>query len=175
MRLRPTPTLTLLLFPLLLLACAAPPPPAPPAVPEVRVEPASLRSEAAALPGVVVAGEEPLALHYPDAALFAEGAVIPLAGGTAVLDPLVAFIVAHPQLRWTGMVRAGGAQPPEYGAELAQKRFELLERFFRRRGVAAAQLQLQAEVGEGVPFELTLVEGDQAEAASSEISSGEKR
>ena len=167
--------LTLLLFPLLLLACAAPPPPAPPAAPEVRLDPAALRNEAAALPGVDVAAAEPLTLSYPGAALFAEGAVLPLPGGTAVLDPLVAFLLAHPELHWAGTVRSGAAASQTYGAELAEKRLELLARFFRGRGVAAGQLQLTAEVGEGVPFELSLAGEGQSEAASPATSLGEKR
>jgi len=168
--------LTLLLLPLLLLACAAPAPPPPPAAPpEARIDPAVLRSEAAALPGAVVAAEEPLTLHYPGPALFAEGAVLPLPGGTAVLDPLAAFLAAHPELLWTGTVRAGAAESPEYGAELAAKRRELLERFFHGRGVSAGQLQLSAAAGEGVPLALTLVAEDQAEAASPASSSAEKQ
>lgn len=140
---------------LLLPACA--PAPAPPVVPPPPVlDAAALRLEAATLPGVSVADGEPLRLAYPGEVLFAAGAALPLPGGTALLDPLTNFLLAHPEARWTGRVRAAAGVSPEHAAALAQKRRELLERLFRNRGIAGERLKLVVETGEGAPLELLL-------------------
>lgn len=155
MNLRPMMFLWLLL---LLPACAPTPvlPPAPPAPLPPALDGASLRLEAAALPGVSVADGEPLRLSYPGEVLFAAGAALPLPGGTALLDPLAAFLLAHPEARWTGTVRAGTGISPEYDAALAKKRQELLEAFFRNKGIAGDRLKLDVETAEGAPLELVL-------------------
>jgi hypothetical protein len=138
----------------LALGACVPSPPPPPAAPPI--DPAALRRELALLPGASVGAGEPLSLSYPGEALFAAGAALPLPGGTAVLDPLARLLVAHPQLRWTGTVRAAGGVTADYDAALAQKRLELLERYFRNRGVGGDRLTLSATAGEGAPLELTV-------------------
>lgn len=169
-----SPLLFLLpLLPLWLSACAAPPAPPVTAAPPA-LDAAALRRESATLPGAVAAVGEPLRLSYPGEALFAAGAALPLPGGTALLDPLADFLLSHPEALWTGTVRAAAGVSPEYDAALAQKRQELLERFFRNKGIAAERLQLAVATGEGAPLELVLATGTQSRAASLFSSAGAK-
>jgi len=165
--------LLLLSLSLSLPACA--PPPAPPQVPAAPVlDVAALRLEAGALPGVVIGAGEPLRLEYPGEILFAAGAALPLPGGTALLDPLAEFLLTHPEVSWTGTLRAETGISPEYDAALAEKRRELLERYFRNKGIAAERLKLSATAGAGAPFELVLLAPAQSMATSPASSSGVK-
>lgn len=134
---------------------------APAPEPEVVAEvpppsPAELRASAGRLPGVEIAAGEPLTLRYPGQVLFSEGAALPLAGGVEMLDPLAAWLAAAGQSRWRGTVRAVTGVSPEYDRQLAEKRAELLGRYFANRGIPAERLKLQAEGGAGAPFELEL-------------------
>lgn len=164
MKLRPV---ILLLSAIALFACA-PPSPAPPAA----VARPTLRQQLAALPGAVFEGEGELRLRYPGESLFASGAALPLPGGTAMLDPLASLLVAHPGVRGAATVRALTGVSADYDRDLAQKRAELLARYFRNRGIPAERLSLTAEAGDGAPLELILAAGDQPASAVS--SSGEK-
>lgn len=172
MRLR----LALLFLPLALLACVPPPAPPPPPVAPPDTG-AALRRELAALPGAVVGEAEPLTVSYPGETLFAAGSVLPLPGGTAVLDPLAAVLAAHPELNWRGTVRARTEVSPEYDAALAGKRLELLQRYFRNKGIDGERLPLTALVAPGAPLELTLAPADQPAVPASipASSSREKR
>jgi len=152
-----------------LAACAGPRTTAPER-PDVQV----LRQRFGELPGVVMAPGQELRFSYPGQVLFSTGAALPLAGGTALLDPLARLVVAHPGLYFRGTVRAATGISPDYDQRLARQRAALLQRYFRNRGVAAGQLTLAAQAGEGPPLEL---QGDYspAAAASSSSSSEENR
>lgn len=129
----------------------------------------------AELPGVMMApatGTE-LVLSYPGEVLFAKGAALPLAGGTALLDPLAELLAAHPALTWRGTVRAATGRPGNYDQRLAEARAELLQRYFSRRGIGLQQLTLSAVAGAGPPLELH--GGYPAAAASSSNSATEKK
>ncbi len=114
---------------------------------------AELRNAAVALPGAEVGADEPLTIRYPGQVIFSKGAALPLAG-VGVLDPLVAFLVGHSASRWQGTVRAASGVSPEYDQQLAQKRAELLGRYFESRGLSADRLTLKAASGSGPAFEL---------------------
>lgn len=150
-----------------LFACAAPAPP------PVARDPAVLRQQMAALPGATVGPDETLTVSYPGEVLFAQGAALPLPGGTDVLDPLAALLVSHSESRGRVTVRAQTGISAEYDQSLAQKRAELLGRYFRNRGIPDGRLSITAEAGDGPPLELTLeTPGNQPPSASS--SSSEK-
>lgn len=125
------------------------PPPASP------VDPARLRQELTALPGARIGEGNPPTLSYPGEVLFAEGSAIPLAGGTALLDPLASFLAAQPQMRWRATVRARTAEGAEHGRVLAEKRGEMLMRYMSARGVPRERIDLITEGGGGAPLELT--------------------
>ncbi|ALC18257.1 hypothetical protein DSOUD_3543 [Desulfuromonas soudanensis] len=158
-------TAPLLLF-FSLFACVPAGPPAP-----VPLDVAAISAAAAALPGVRIDSVDPLSLSYPGEILFARGAVLPLPGGPALLDPLAALIAAEPRSRWRGTVRSAGGESPPYDLALAEKRRELLERYLQGRGVQTGLVTLVAVAEEGPPLELTLL-GDQGMNAA--ISSGVK-
>lgn len=142
----------LVLLTLFLGACAAPgPAPAPSPSP---VDTARLRRELTVLPGARVGEGDPPAVSYPGEVLFAEGAALPLAGGTALLDPLASFLAAHPEVRWRGVVRARTGAGDEGDRALAAKRAELLARYFTAKGIPAGRLELVPEAAEGPPLEL---------------------
>lgn len=135
-------------FGLLLSACTAPAPP-PPEMPG-----AALLRQLATLPGGDVLAEPVVGVRYAGERLFSSGAALPLAGGVEVLDPLCELLLAQPQLRWTGTVRAKTEFGRDYDTALAAKRLELLQRYLRNRGVAEGQISWQALAGEGPPLEL---------------------
>ncbi len=136
----------ILLLPLFLLACAAPGP--PPTI-------ADLRTQIASLPGAEIGAGPELALSYPGESLFASGAALPFPGGTELLNPLADLMAAFPAVHWTGIVRAHGNITPKDDQALAEKRLELLKRFFARRGIAGERLVLTAVAADGAPLQLT--------------------
>jgi hypothetical protein len=143
---------------LLFSACAVP----PEKPPEL-----SRQAVADALPGAVVS-EDGLQISYPDNSLFAEGSVLPLPGGMAVLEPLVNLLNNNRQFKVAVMVRSNG-HDEEYDKLLATKRMHLLETIFINRGLEKERLQMSVVTGAGAPLELAL------QPLSAERSSGEKR
>jgi outer membrane protein OmpA-like peptidoglycan-associated protein len=116
-----------------------------------------LQQEATTLPAAQVSATVgSLIIAYPQESLFATGAVLPLAGGAEVLDPLAALLRAYPQASWDAWVRAATANGADYDLSLAQKRSELLKRYLHQAGVAADRISWQAGRGDGSPLELTL-------------------
>jgi hypothetical protein len=137
----------ILLIPLFLLACTAPGPPP--------LTIADLRAQLASLPGAEIGTGPELTLSYPGEALFASGAALPFPGGTELLNPLTEVMTTFPAVRWTGTVRAHGGVSPKDDQALAEKRTELLQRFFARRGIAGERLLLTATAADGAPLQLT--------------------
>jgi outer membrane protein OmpA-like peptidoglycan-associated protein len=116
-----------------------------------------LRQQAATLPiARVTISAESLTIAYPQESLFATGAVLPLAGGAEALDPLAALLRSYPEASWDARVRAATGNGADYDLTLAQKRQELLQRYLRNAGVAAARVIWQADSGDGIPLELIL-------------------
>lgn len=160
---------------LLLTACLpqtpVPPPPDPAALQAQRLT--LLEQRLLALRGASVSRDGALSVSYPGEALFAQGAALPLPGGREVLDPLSDLLLALPEGGWQGTVRASGGDSAAYDLELAQKRAELLARYFRQRGLPAGVPALRAEAAPGAPLELSV---QLPEAPASPASSaGEKR
>lgn len=156
--------------PLLLFACTASLRPAAPS--RQMIDPHLLRSRLTLLPGAEVSAGNPPVVRYPGDSLFASGAALPLPGGTAVLDPLAEILASVPHLRWRGTVRAETEISREYDHALAEKRAELLARYFAGRGIAPEQLSLIPEGAAGAPLEL-VPELDQP-ASSANSSRGKK-
>ena len=158
--------LRLLALLLLTLAGCALPPPAP-----VRTDAQTLLQKFGTLPGARVTAADPLAVSYPGETLFGSGAALPLAGGTAVLDPLAQLIGAYPELVWSGTVRATGGASAGDDGRLAAARARLLTRYFRHRGIGEGRLTLVPAAGAGAPLALQA----RYAPASSATSAGEKR
>ncbi|NIQ96569.1 MAG: hypothetical protein GWN87_22025, partial [Desulfuromonadales bacterium] len=105
-----------------LAACAAPPKQDPlEAIREVGPE----------LPGATISADG-MQISYPDNSLFAEGSVLPLPGGMAILDPLIDFLMAKPELTIAGTVRSAGHKE-DYDRLLAARRLEILTAIFTNR------------------------------------------
>jgi outer membrane protein OmpA-like peptidoglycan-associated protein len=116
-----------------------------------------LQQEATTLPAAQVSATVgSLIIAYPQESLFAVGAVLPLAGGAEILDPLAALLRSYPQATWDAQVRAATAHGADYDLALAQRRSTLLQRYLHNSGVAAERVTWQASSGEGIPLELTL-------------------
>lgn len=136
-------------------------------------DPAAFSLELAALPGAEIGQGEALTVSYPGERLFGAESAIPFPGGAGMLDPLARMIIAHPDVRWEGIVRVGSEGAAKYGEALVEKRRELLTRFFTKRGVGEERLPITIGTGEGAPFEVTVhTEGQETPSG---ISSGEKR
>lgn len=131
------------------LAGCAIPAPQPPGVP---TEP--LGQQLQALPGAVVDADG-LAFSYPGETLYSSGSALPLPGGMAMLEPLIALLHEargyHARIR----VRAGG-DDVEYGRQLAEKRAELLAKVFYNRGLQEQRVELMVADDSGPPLEVKL-------------------
>lgn len=135
---------------LLLAGCAAG------VAPVKEVDRGSLLEQLALLPGAAIENGEPLQFGYPGAALFGSAAVLPLPGGTGVLDPLADFFLRFPELSWDVEVRARTAYGEDYDQNLAEKRSELLATYLLSRGVNLQRLYFSPLAGEGEPLIFTL-------------------
>lgn len=171
---RPCRLACLSLF-LLLTACL-PQKPAPPA-PDPAAQQAErlnrLEQRLPALSGASVSRNGALRIAYHDGDLFAPGSALPFPGGREMLDPLSDLLLSMPDGGWQGTVRSSGGVNAAYDLELAQKRAELLARYFRARGLPEGVPALRAEAASGAMLELTVQLP--AAPASPATSAGEKR
>jgi outer membrane protein OmpA-like peptidoglycan-associated protein len=160
-----------LIVALLLAACAATPPPPQTQPPPPLPHSEELRQRLHALPQAQSAVDGPLLVTYPEERLFADGAVLPLPGGTRVLDPLALLLREFPDLRWQATVRAQTEISTEYDQTLAQGRAQLLERYLHNRQVRSGTVTFRAAAEAGPPLEIVLLTDLQAggEASSSAV------
>ena len=121
----------------------------------VTLDPESLVTQLLKLPGAVVI-KDPLQFSYPDQSLFGVGAVLPLPGGTKVLDPLGDFFLSNPGLNWQVDVQMQTGHGVEYDQTLAEKRSELLATYLLSKGVALEGLHFQPAAGESESLIFTL-------------------
>ncbi len=135
---------------LFLVACT--PASAPRAVTLVAV---NLVQQLETLPGAVVT-KDPLQFSYPDQSLFGAGAVLPLPGGTKVLDPLADFFLSNPGLNWLVDVRVWTGYGVDYDQTLAEKRSELLATYLLSKGVALDGIHFQPAAAERESLLFTL-------------------
>lgn len=124
---------------LLLLTSCIPPSGPPP----VKFDRVALSAQLAELPGVRVSPDAELQFSYPAQSLFGFGAVLPLPGGTRLLDPLAAFLLRNPGLRWQVDVQVKTEYGTDYDQTLAEKRSELLATYLLIKGVDLGELQFQ--------------------------------
>lgn len=126
-----------------------------------------LAAELVALPGATLSAETPPVISYPEELLFGPGAVMPLVGSQAILDPLAEMLKSQPGWRWEATVRAVTSYGDGYDQQLAEGRARLLEKYLTARGVASATLEFKALAGAGNPFALRAVAGQEVSPASS--------
>jgi hypothetical protein len=137
-----------------LTACSAPGGPATPTTaPETT--PQKIVSELSA--AEVTAGP-PQTISYPLASLYRSGAALPDADGLNALEELAQWLNRSPESRWQGeMAVVDGDE--EQSLALANKRIELLQRFFARQGLSPEQLTWKAEATTGPELELKRLNG----------------
>lgn len=122
---------------LLLMACAT----SAPRV--VKYDREALLAQLAQLPGVAVLAGEGVQFSYPAESMFGVGAVLPLPGGTGLLDPLAEFFLRNPGLPWSVDVRVKTDHGVDYDQMLAEKRSELLATYLLSKGVTLTDLYFQ--------------------------------
>lgn len=145
---------TLLIVVLLgsLAACAPTTPQAPETVEKTTgqqtIKPQSL--DTSSLTAAEVVAGPPLKIIYGEERLYAPGAVLPGAEGLSHLEVLASWLKSAPQSQWLVTVGAeevaGGPDPQK----LAEKRQELLSRFFARQGLDPAGWQWQVSFADPV-------------------------
>lgn len=142
-----------------LTACLPPAPPAPPVVDAATLRQqaeARFAAEVAALPGaesLAVSGETVAAIIYSAGSLFADGAILPLPGGPALLDPLTALL-ARPEWCARLELRASRGISSEDDQSFAEGRQMLLERYLVRGKVDPKRLTWSVKGGAGAPLEI---------------------
>ncbi|PLY10950.1 MAG: hypothetical protein C0624_01930 [Desulfuromonas sp.] len=145
------------------------------AEPSARTQPVGERSESgdiqqrlAQLPGAQLLSEgELVGAVYPQGALFARRAVLPLPGGIAMLEPLATLLKEEKQRHWRVVLSAQTGQGGDYDQRLAQQRQVLMRRYLQRRGVTLEQIEFTVAPGEGSSLQLLLVAEPQE--SSSEV------
>lgn len=130
----------------------SPPRTAPPAQPP----PQAVRS--AELPCATVETGPPQTIRYAADSLYQPAAVLPTEAGLACLEALAGWLKGGHNERWQANVSGedGYGFAPQ---ALAEKRRELLVRFFSRRGIAAQDWDWQAGGQSGVQLELRRATG----------------
>jgi len=117
---------------------------------------AQLRRTLAALPGAQVPETEPLRVLFPAGSLFARGSVLPMPGGTGLLDGL-ADLLKKSQLPWQLTLRATSGEGTEYDKGLAASRVEVLKTYFKDVGLNPRKLRFKSAAEEGALLEMQLL------------------
>lgn len=127
----------------------------------------SLKQSLAGLPGgeVVEVDGHP-AVAYRHGELFAPIAVLPLPGGTEVLEPLAELLKEFSGQRWQFLVAARTEQGRDYDVRLAQQRQVLLERFMRKSGVDLQNIEFLVDEASDVPLRVVAVETSQESSST---------
>ena len=97
----------------------------------------------------VVAGP-PLQIIYGAERLYAPGSVLPGAEGLSHLEALASWLKSAPQAQWRVTVGAEEVTGGPDSQKLAEKRQELLSRFFTRQGLNPSGWQWQVSSDESV-------------------------
>lgn len=129
---------------------------APPAG-ETPIKPAAA-VQTADLPCASVEQGPPLLVRYAADSLYRPAAVLPTEAGLACLEALSGWLKAARGERWQATVSGEGG----YGFEaqaIAEKRRELLERFFLRQGIATQGWDWQIAPQPGAQLELRQATG----------------
>jgi hypothetical protein len=117
---------------------------------------AALRAELAKLPGALVSATDPLTVSFAAGTLFAEGAVLPMPGGTGLLDALAA-LVKDSNLSWQLKLRAAPGKGVAYAQSFASQRALVLRTYLRNFGIDLRNLQFVALAEDGVPLEMQVI------------------
>lgn len=137
-----------------LTACSAPGGPATPTT-APDTTPQKVASELSA--AEITAGP-PQTISYPPASLYRSGAALPDDDGLKALEELAQWLNRSPESRWQGQLAVADGDK-EQSLALANKRIELLQRFFARQGLSLEQLNWKAEAIPGPDLELKRLNG----------------
>lgn len=114
---------------------------------------AQLREAFTALPGVQVPESEPLRVLFPAGVLFAQGAVLPMPGGSGMLDR-IAGLLKDSNLSWRLILRAASGEGAEYDESLAAARAKVLKTYFNDVGLNSRMIAFQAVAEAGPLLEM---------------------
>lgn len=110
------------------------------------------------LPCAEISQAEVMTIGYPVESLYRNGAVLPTEAGLACLEALANGLNGTTPGNW--LVTVSGEDGYGFDAlQLADKREELLQRFFARKGVATKGWQWQVTVGQGQQLQLVEFRG----------------
>jgi hypothetical protein len=113
-----------------------------------------LRAALEQIDGIDIAAGTPLRFSYPVGSLFGAAAVLPMPGGVAQLDRLVALL-KNAGLKWQMKVRAATEYGAEYDQQLAGARLRNLLVYFGDTGLDMKLLAPIALAETGAPLEFT--------------------
>jgi hypothetical protein len=143
-----------ILFAVLLSACAAPQqagtPPAEPREAPGKPSPVV----ATDLPCAKVSSTGTLTVSFPAGSIYSAGAVLPKAEGLACLEVLTDWLKGVPRSNWRLTLSGESGQGFDPLA-LAEKRSELLQRYFLRKGIATEGWQWQSAADQDAQLQLT--------------------
>jgi len=110
------------------------------------------------LPCALVESGPPQVIHYAAGSLYPPTAVLPSEAGLSCLEALAGWLKSGSGERW--QVTVSGEEGSVFAAQaLAEKRRELLERFFVRRGLAVQSWDWQYRTEPGAQLELRRATG----------------
>jgi len=111
--------------------------------------------------------EEPglTGVAYPEGSLFARGAVLPLPGGSALLEPLVGLLKESKSQRWRIVLSARTGQGADYDQRLAEQRMVIVQRYLQNRGVALSLVDFAIDPQASVPLQLIAIVPQESSSA----------
>lgn len=110
------------------------------------------------LPCAVINQTEAMTISYQVESLYRNGAVLPTEAGLACLEALANGLNGTIQVDW--QVTVSGEDGYGFDAlQLAEKRQELLQRFFIRKGLGTSSWQWQVSVAQGQQLEFIELTG----------------
>ena len=87
--------------------------------------------------------------------MFAQGSVLPMPGGSALMDGLAALLKRSGRA-WQLTLRAETGLGQDYDTELAAKRALVLETYLKSAGLNMGTISLASMTDSGAPFSLQL-------------------
>jgi hypothetical protein len=135
-----------------LFACAPPQQTVEPAEPSPAVTTPTVR--VTDLPCAEINNAETVTITYPSESLYKSGAALPKMEGLACLEVLADWLQTVPDRAWK--INVGGEDGHGFDPQkLAEKRQELLQRFFQRKGIDTSEWQWQKVPAREIQLQFT--------------------
>ncbi|PLX86076.1 MAG: hypothetical protein C0614_04015 [Desulfuromonas sp.] len=107
------------------------------------------------LPGAEISAGPPLKIVYPATAIYPAGSVLPDPRGLSHLEALATWLQGNSMANW--QVRSWVESTDPTATARAEKRRQLLSRFFERKGLNVTRWDWQGGEPEGAQLSLTMV------------------